>query len=291
MADSLAEWLSLREPADAAARSATLTRAIVDAVAHHSDLKLLDLGTGTASNLRFLAGHLPARQHWLLVDRDPLLLAEAVERTSEWAMTRGCESTAIGDAFLIRGPRLDCWIERRCLDLGRLGTDGIFAGRHLVTASALLDLVSESWLRALAACCRESGAAALFALTYNGRSHCSPPEPEDDAIRELMNRHQRANDKGFGSAAGSDAVECADRCFTALGYHVRRDSSDWVLSPSMQVLQRQLIEGWAEAALEIAPDQAVTINSWLARRLAHVDGSRSHVIVCHEDLAAWVPPE
>src|SRR5262249_60018034 len=138
------------------------------------------------------------------------------------------------------GPRLDCRIERRCLDIGRPGADGILAGRHLVAASALLDLVSESWLGALAACCRESRAAALFALTYNGRSHCSPPEPEDDAIRELMNRHQRANDKGFGRAAGPDAAECADRCFTALGYHVQRESSDWVLRPGTQALQRQL---------------------------------------------------
>src|SRR5262249_46084993 len=151
----------------------------------------------------------------------------------------------------------------RCLDLGQAGADEIFAGRHLVTASAFLDLVSKSWLRALAACCRQNKAAALFALTYNGRSHCSPAEPEDDAIRELMNRHQKGNDKGFGPAAGPDAVECADRCFRALGYHVHRESSDWVLTPGMSELQRGLIDGWAEAALEIAPDQAAMIKSWL----------------------------
>ena len=122
-----------------------------------------------------------------------------------------------------------------------------------MTASALLDLVSETWLQTVARHCREAGAAVLFALTYNGRSHCSPEEPEDDAIRELMNRHQRANDKGFGPAAGPEAIECAARSFAAVGYHVRRESSDWVLPPYMRELQRQLIEGWAEAALEIAP--------------------------------------
>lgn len=128
----------------------------------------------------------------------------------------------------------------------------------------------------------------LFALTYNGRSRSSPEEPEGDAIRELMNRHQRASDKGFGPAA-PEAIECAARSFAAVGYHARREASDWVLLPDMRELQRQLIEGWAEAALEIALDRAALVGSWLARRIAHVEAGRSRVRVCHEDLAAWLP--
>ena len=62
-----------------------------------------------------------------------------------------------------------------------------------------------------------------------------------------------------------------------------------MLLHDMRELQRQLIEGWAEAALEIAPDQAAMVGRWLARRIAHVEGGRSRVSVCHEDLAAWLP--
>jgi hypothetical protein len=129
----------------------------------------------------------------------------------------------------------------------------------------------------------------LFALTYNGRSRSLPEEPEDDAIRELMNRHQRTRDHGFGQAAGPEAADCAARSFAAAGYRVRREASDWVLLPDTQALQRQLIEGWAEAALEIAPDQAALVGSWLSRRLAHIEAGRSRVTVGHEDLAAWLP--
>src|SRR5258707_262496 len=81
----------------------------------------------------------------------------------------------------------------------------------------------------LAAHCHGVGAAGLFALTYNGESRYSPIEPEDDAVRELMNRHQRSNDKGFGRAAGPDAVDAAERCFSEVGYRVQRASSDWIL--------------------------------------------------------------
>jgi hypothetical protein len=289
MADSLSNWLALREPADVVARSTTLTRAIVDALGRHDQLSVLDLGSGTGSSVRYLAGHLPAQQRWLLVDRDPTLLAEVWARTSSWGTAGGYEVATDRDELVIRGRQLECYVQTRCLDLGGLADPRIFSGRHLVTASALLDLVSEAWLRALADHCHESGAAVLFALTYNGGSRCLPEEPEDDAIRELMNRHQRARDHGFGPAAGPEAGECAARCFAAVGYHVRREASDWVLLPDTRELQRQLIEGWAQAALEIAPGQAAVVGSWLARRLAHVEAGRSRVIVCHEDLAAWLP--
>jgi hypothetical protein len=235
-------------------------------------LRVLDLATGTGSNVRYLSRYLPHQQDWLVVDRDPALLAEVPSRMTSWDEAQG----------LVRR------VETRQLNLGEPDHPEIFAGRHLVTASALLDLVSDGWLQSLAARCRESGAAALFALTYNGRSLCSPAEPEDEMIRDLMNRHQKTSDKGFGQAVGPDAVDCAERSFVAAGYQVRRDASDWVLPPEARDLQRQLIEGWAGAADAVAPEHGSTIADWRTRRLAHVDANRSHIVVGHEDLAAWL---
>ena len=175
------------------------------------------------------------------------------------------------------------------MNLGTLDNREIFAGRHLVTASALLDLVSAEWLRALADRCRASGAAALFTITYNGRSSCAPAEPEDDLVRDLMNRHQKT-DKGLGGPAlGPDAVSCAEQQFAEAGYLVRREPSDWTLGPEVSALQRMLIDGWAQAATEMAPDHSATIARWRERRLAHVDAGRSRIVVGHDDLAAWLP--
>lgn len=271
MGDSLSSWLALREPADFAARSTALTQAVADGLSADRPLCVLDLATGTGSNVRYLARRLPEPQHWLVVDRDPVLLEELPARMSAWAGGR------------------DVAVDTRRVDLGALADADIFSRRHLVTASALLDLVSETWLRALADRCRASGAAALFALTYNGQSSCIPVEPEDDAIRELMNRHQKT-DKGLGgTAAGPGAAACAARCFAEAGYHIRREASDWVLPPDARELQRQLIEGWAEAAAQISPEQSTVIDDWLRRRLAHVEHGFSRVIVGHVDLAAWLP--
>jgi hypothetical protein len=175
--------------------------------------------------------------------------------------------------------------ESRTMNLGELDGD-LIAGTHLVTASALLDLVSDSWLRRLGQACRAHRAAALFALTYTGQSRCSPAEPEDDDVRELFNTHQRRNDKGFGVAAGPSAVESAGAAFADAGYRVLREPSDWILTPNMRDLQAQLIDGWAEAATEIAPAQSSFISSWHARRQVHVSEGRSTIVVCHEDLGA-----
>ena len=183
-----------------------------------------------------------------------------------------------------------CRVETRQRNLEALDDRGLFAGRHLVTASALLDLVSEAWLRALAARCRAVGAVALFTITYNGDSTCSPVVPEDERVRALFNQHQRT-DKGLGGiAAGPDAEACAARAFRDVGYQVQLEPSPWRLGSGDAELQRQLIDGWASAATEMAPGEAAAIEGWRIRRIEHVDAGRSRVLVGHGDMAAWPGP-
>lgn len=155
MDDALLRWLRLREAADAHARSTTPTRRIAGVLAARAPLHILDLGTGAGSNVRYLALRLPRPQRWLAIDRSGVLLADLRARTAG----------------------LDIEIETRKMDLASLDP-AIFEGRDLVTASALLDLVSESWLRLLARHCRTAGLAALFAIMYNGHCRAAPPSPK-----------------------------------------------------------------------------------------------------------------
>jgi hypothetical protein len=214
MPESLSNWLALREPADTAARAgashalAALT-AVLARTWGQAPLRVLDLAAGTGANFRYLAPRLATPQEWLLVDHDARLLAEVPLRLSAWGERTGYAVTAEPGRTRVEGSSLACTVETRSLDLGAPGSLGICAGRQLVTASALLDLVSEHWLHALAEGCRAAGAAVFFALTYNGMSRCSPAEPEDGAVLALFNQHQ-ARDKGLGGpAAGPGAVDAA----------------------------------------------------------------------------------
>lgn len=273
-----AEWLRLREPVDHAARSAALTADVMRTLPP-GPVGILDLACGTGSNLRYLRGRIlyfniegqdclntrsdPYTPYtppeWLLVDHDPALLA------------------------LVEPDPNVRTVER---DLRNLD-DGVFAGRALVTASALLDLVSESWLRDLVLHCRAHAAAALFALTYDGRLAFEPAEPDDARIRDLVNRHQMT-DKGFGSALGPSAIARAADLFRDAGYEVRLAESDWVLrrASAPDALQEQLIDGWAEAASEMAADRAGIIEAWRRKRRGHVASGQSVLTVGHQDLAA-----
>lgn len=262
MSSFSAGWLALREPADTRARSARLADAVAGALPQDRPVRVLDLGAGTGSNARYLASRLPLPQRWLLADRDEALLARARER-------------------------IRCPVETVVADLARLDDQrDLFADCVLVTASALLDLVSGTWLREVLARCIEVRAAVLFALSYDGRIECLPEDAEDAAVRDLVNRHQLA-DKGFGPALGPQASDVAVRLLAGAGYEVLRESSDWVLTADDRELQRQLIEGWAEAARAIAPSESESITRWCARRTGHVSANRSRLVVGHEDVAAW----
>ena len=289
MSEFSAEWLALREPADAAARSGRLLQAVASRFSPETNLTVLDIGAGTGSNARYLAERLHPQQQWLLVDHDPSLLIDASQRMRGWGEARGLVVSRDEGAWRVEGEGLAVTFATKLVDLADLAASSdLFADRRLVTASALLDLVSAPWVEALASTCRVAGAAGLFALTYDGRIHCSPEEPGDDEVRQLVNGHQHG-DKGFGPALGPAASTVAAECFGALGYSVEREASDWHLEPDAAELQRQLIDGWSRAAVQMAPDRSAFIREWTDRRLAHVLEGRSRLMVGHEDLAVWLP--
>jgi hypothetical protein len=283
-----AEWLALREAADAAARSQALTERLARELGPRDELRVLDLGTGAGANVRYLARPLTAaRQDWLLVDNDERLLDACINRIATWAGEAGGRIRLQAGGLEADVDDRTFHIAARVVDLARSETlESLCAGRDLVTASALLDLVSGSWLRAAAAACRTAGAAILFALTYDGRMACNPADPDDETIRSLVNRHQ-LTDKGIGTSAGPDATSIARQCLEEVGYRVYEEPSDWTLQPEAIPLQRQLIDGWAEAAAAVDPARTTAIASWRDRRLDHLAAGRSTIVVGHRDLAAW----
>jgi hypothetical protein len=252
-----AAWLALREPADAAARSAALASFATSL--QTAALRILDLGGGTGANTRYLSSRLPSPQHWTIVDNDAALLA----RAPAFAETHTSDLNAVVD------------------------DEELFEDCTLVTASALLDLVSQPWLTKLVLRCRAVNAAVLFALSYDGRIVCSPEEPEDEDVRRLVNAHQKT-DKGFGPALGPDAATRAVSLLSDAGYTTRQERTDWKLTGDMRALQRELVTGWARAASEMAPERSDAITGWHSRRMAHIDAGRSRIVVGHVDVAGVV---
>jgi hypothetical protein len=266
-----AQWLQLREPLDALSRAAGLCDFLTEELARqkrqNSRLAIIDLGAGTGANLRYAAPLLGGQQDWLLVEQDPLLLAAMEVRRREWM------------------PPADCRVRHLELDLATQLHRLPLADGALLTASALLDLVSEGWLRALAQLAAKAASPVWFALNYDGNIECVPAEPEDAEVRELFNLHQ-LTDKGFGPALGPESGRTAERIFAAQGYRIRCAPSDWRIGPQSPALQRALVQGWFGAACEIAPHRAAALRDWAGRRGAHIEGACSELRVGHLDIIA-----
>ena len=265
-----AEWLSLREPVDHRSRAAGLVP-ILATGRPREPLRVLDLGAGTGSNLRYLAPRMPGPQHWTLVDHDQHLLDAA---------------TGPDTADRVNRVRADL-SDLSCLDI---------AGADVVTGSALLDLVSEDWLRLLVDKCCRGSCRALFALTYDGSIDWRAPadgrdghESDDELVRELANLHQR-QDKGFGPALGPTAGAVAHTLFQQAGYRTWLVPSPWRLGPTDMEVARTLVEGWQSAASSPGPVgegvQVDRIGEWAGRRLHAIATGDFELCVGHVDLLA-----
>ena len=267
-----ADWLALREPADRRARAPMLPERLHAAWRRRGWTRVVDLGSGTGANLRYLAPRLPPGQWWTLVDHDPTHVAR-LQR-------------------LETPPEVDT-VTAVSRDLAADGLD-VIAEANLVTASALLDLVSESWLARLVGGCADAACGVYFALTYDGEVQWMKEsatgwevdrDPDDGLVWGAVNRHQRV-DKGFGPALGPTAAPLAARLFGEAGYRTRLAGSGWRLDAADRPLAARLVEGWAEAAAGLRPEHAPRIEAWARRRRAAVSRGSFRVTVGHRDLLA-----
>ena len=260
------DWLALREPVDHRSRSTDLVASLAEWWRSFPSYRVLDLGSGTGSNLRYLAPRLPGEQEWTLVDRDAALLARA----------RGAAVSVTGVAQ----------VERVVGELDREGLR-LAPAADLVTASALLDLVTGEWIERLVETCRAAGSAALFALTWDGTMRWDDADPEDALVAEAVRSHQ-LRDKGMGPALGPGAGGAAKRAFDAAGYDTLLRPSHWRMGPDDNLLARALVEGWEAAALEQRAAEASSIRGWAERRRAST-ASEFGLEVGHVDLLALPP--
>jgi hypothetical protein len=275
-----AEWLRLREPIDKAARASTGLPQIAGC------RFIVDLGAGTGANLRYIAPLLGGQQDWVLIEQDPVLTAAIQECCREWADSCGATVIQNGDELSIQCAAFDCRVSTERIDLSTQLNRLTIPDGALVTASALLDLVSEQWVTELIKRCAQSASPIWFALTYDGRMQCEPQEPEDDTVRSLFNEHQRTN-KGFGPALGPTAPEVTRQILAANAYQTLHARSDWRLTPEMRAIQHRLVEGWFEAVRDYTPETARELKGWLERRRAHIDAGFSTLIVGHSDIVGF----
>lgn len=280
MTDSFSvEWLSLREHYDLVARNQDIVQTVQRWQGRTSPLRVLDLGAGTGANFRILSPRLDGVQQWLLVDHDPQLLQQVAPLTDAWAKRRGVECDSDGTRISLGRTQVQTLQADLVSDLEQLPREDI----HLLTASALMDLVSAEWFARLA---DRQWPALYIVLTYNGQIDWHPADAFDETARELINRHQQGN-KGFGQALGAEATDYMVEVLRQRGYEVMVNAADWRMQPQDITMQHMLLEDWSEAMRELDPTPA--LDEWLGRRESLIEQQQSRLRVGHSDIFAWLP--
>ncbi len=282
------QWLELREPADAAARSTSLVATLAAALegpaldgaaltvrdrwgesVSHRRVVVHDLGSGSGSMGRWLAPRLPGPQHWVLRDRDPDLLTVAVDGPPR--------ATAIGGAVTV---------ETRVDDITRLSPEDL-AGASLVTAAALLDMLTAAEIGRLVGSVVAAACPALLTLSVTGHITFGRSDPLDAVLEAAFNDHQRRT-LGDRELLGPDAARVTAESFRAVGWHVELAASPWRLSAQSADLAAEWLEGWVGAACEQRPELGDLGSDYLVRRRLELERGLA-VTVQHVDLLALPP--
>ena len=269
------EWLNLREASDHKARDRHLLKTAANWL---NDLKskdkvIVDLGSGTGSTIRGLQRYttLAPSIQWRLVDNDPELLAEAVHRHSE-----------------------EYSIESFLVDLS--ATQKLpLESASLITASALLDLVSENFIRDLCQLIKENNedrpVGFYSALNYDGCIRWTPFHPLDASILMNFNADQR-RDKGFGPALGPDATDFLTRQFHCTKFQCLSAKSPWLLGAADYLLTESLINGISGVAIQTDELTNSDILDWKTFRMKNVRNGtcflgHTDILVLPNSLASY----
>jgi SAM-dependent methyltransferase len=254
------DWLDLRECADSAARSRDLVSRLRRRLPAVGPLAVHDLACGSGSMGRWLAPLLAWPQHWIQYDRDPDLLALAEVEIHGGAVT----------------------VETRLSDVTRLDPEDL-AGATLVTASALLDVLTLDELTRLIHACVGAGCPVLITLSVTGRVQLLPPDPLDGRIAAAFNAHQRRLTPR-GRLLGPDAVEAAAAAFRRIGAEVVVSPSPWQLGGAESDLAVEWLTGWIDSACEQEPALVPEVDLYRRRRLSEAAAGALAVTVGHADL-------
>jgi hypothetical protein len=261
------DWLALREAEDARARSRTLAQAVLPLLPS-GPVTVHDLGSGTGSMMRWLAPLLPGPQTWVLHDWNASLTQGAFDGAPPRDRDGGPVSirSRVGELERLDGAHLE--------------------NASLVTASALLDVLTAQEAHAIVDACVQAGAPVLLSLSVTGEVELRPGDVRDKLVERAFNDHQRREVHGR-RLLGRYAAPIVLGLFGRAGWNTRKALTSWRLDDGEPRLLDEWFEGWVDAAEEQSPELRETGAGYRELRRSQLERGELSAVVYHLDLLAW----
>lgn len=279
------DWLEERYRFDVAARNPSVEAACLQHFTQASPINIIDIGAGTGANFVYLAEKFPQHQRWALVDLNPTLLKRARERLKNWAMAKGYGLREKKKTLLMR--QNDQHIEVEFLSGSFLELPRLLPlhNYHLVTASAVFDLLSKPMLKHLVQVFHDHRLALLTTLNYESMSYL-PKAPEDEHWIGVYEAHMK-REQGFGQALGPDCGSFLKECYAPLPKaQLLSAPSRWQIEPNDIHLHRHLLAFLEESLQEMvsAGYSGKGLRQWLNEKQQLLEEQQLRLTVNHSDL-------
>ena len=254
-------WLFQREKIDNISKSISIINKINIVLKNYDKIRIIDLGTGTGSNFRYLSKKIKFKnQSWTLMDLSKSSLNEA-KKTS--VTNNKIQKIILKHDDLIKN------IEQHNFD-----------NYEIVTGSAFLDIMPVDWFKKFYTKNRNTK-LVYFSINYDGYFKFFPKHKLDKDVLQLFNNDQKSKKNNKTRAVGPDCSNIINSWFvkTHKCYLFKSNWTD-VKNKNFQLMFLDFCENI------IKKNKKTNFSEWIDFRKKNIIKNKSKLSVSNKDFLA-----
>ena len=254
-------WLYQREKIDNLSKNLTLIDKINSVLKDLENISILDLGTGTGSNFRFLSKKINNKnQSWTLMDISRSSLQEAKKNIT---LNNKIKKVSLKYNDIIKNIKKTN-----------------FNQFDLVTGSAFLDIMPDNWFKDFHRL-NQNTKIIYFSINYDGYFKFYPNHTLDNNMLKLFNKDQKSKKDGKVKAVGPDCGEIIMSHFSKT-HKTFLLNSNW-LDKNNKNFQLMFLNFCKNV---INKNKEIRLHEWLEFKKAKIIKNKSKLLVHNKDFLA-----
>ena len=277
-------WINLRESYDMLSRSDLLQNLYKN---NKMNLKkVIDLGGGNGSFLRWCHYKNIIYDDFLIIDNDEALLKSFYSRTKSYLSMMSL-SLIKDNMMSYRIQNLknnkDGFITLKKQDFYK--SIDIINDYNLVSFSAVSDLLSKKFIKCLFDKVNK-GTNLYFSICFDGRVKWKNKNKHDKYIVSMFNQHQK-QEKTTGVALGLDSIKFIKNLSTKNDYKIYIADSSWSvdsLDNDSRIFQKAYLNTIYKPLKKFELTDRDILEDWIRSKKNDIESKNSNLVVGHKDI-------